>query len=143
MHTLSVFIVLGISADNMFVIYDAWRQSEKVNPKILDTLEKRLAYTWKRAVRAIIVTSSTTAVAFAANIFSPAMPIKAFGVFAASIIFLNFILVITIFPAAIIFNERLCKNRICCCFCCCNPTEPLNEQPLPEISQVQDQINEA
>lgn len=110
MHTLSVFIVLGVSADNMFVIYDAWRQSEKVNTRILDSLEKRMAYTWRRAVRAIIVTASTTAVAFGANIFSPAMPIQAFGVFAATIIFLNFILVITIFPAAIILNEKMCKN---------------------------------
>jgi len=25
MHTLTVFIVLGISADNIFVLFDAWR----------------------------------------------------------------------------------------------------------------------
>jgi predicted RND superfamily exporter protein len=113
MHTLTVFIVLGISADNIFVLFDAWRQSEKLNPKIMDTKTKRLAYTWRRAVRAITVTASTTAVAFAANIFSPLMPIAAFGIFAGTIIPLNFVLIITIFPAAIIIYDEKLKNKKC------------------------------
>jgi protein dispatched 1 len=117
MHTLTVFIVLGISADNIFVLFDAWRQSEKLNPRIMDTKAKRMAYTWRRAVRAITVTASTTAVAFAANIFSPLMPIAAFGIFAGAIIPMNFILIILIFPAAIIFFDENIKNRKCCgCF---------------------------
>jgi predicted RND superfamily exporter protein len=73
-----------------------------------------MAYTWKRAVRAITVTASTTAVAFAANIFSPLMPIAAFGIYAGTIIPLNFVLIITIFPAAIIFHDNRLKNKKCC-----------------------------
>ena len=114
MHTLTVFIVLGISADNIFVLFDAWRQSEKINPRIMDTKSKRMAYTWRRAVRAITVTASTTAVAFAANIFSPLMPIAAFGIFAGAIIPMNFILIILIFPAAIIFFDENLKHKKCC-----------------------------
>ena len=65
-----IYIVLGIAADDIFVFFDAWKQSEHVDPEILDTKEKRLAYSWRRAVKAMAVTSSTTAVAFFANAFS-------------------------------------------------------------------------
>lgn len=75
-----------------------------------------MAYTWKRAVRAITVTASTTAVAFAANIFSPLMPIAAFGIYAGTIIPLNFVLIITIFPAAIIYYEDNLHHTKCCGF---------------------------
>lgn len=47
---------------------------------------KRMSYAWRRAVRAIAITSGTTAVAFLANVLSPQMPIKSFGIYAAIII---------------------------------------------------------
>ena len=55
----------------------------------------------------MLVTSSTTSVAFLANAFSPLMPIKAFGIFAGIIIPLNFLLVIFIFPSAVIMQENI------------------------------------
>ena len=113
LHTLTVFIVLGVAADNIFVFFDAWRQSETVNPAILNTRSRRMAYAWRRAVRAIAVTSSTTSVAFMANVFSPLMPIKSFGVFAGLIIPVNYIMMIFIFPPAVIFYENKLKNASC------------------------------
>lgn len=78
----------------------------------------RMSYAWKRAVRAIAVTSSTTAVAFLANAFSPLMPIKSFGIYAAIIIPSNYLLVIMLFPSAIIFYDKhFDKYVFCCCFC--------------------------
>lgn len=62
----------------------------------------------------MMVTSSTTAGAFYANIFSNMMPIKAFGIFAGTLIPINFLLVITIFPAAVIFYENNIKYKSCC-----------------------------
>ena len=64
-----------------------------------------MAYAWRRSVRAMAVTSSTTSVAFIANIFSPMMPIKAFGIFAGVIIPVNYLLVIVVLPPATIFFE--------------------------------------
>lgn len=69
-----IFIVLGIAADDIFVFIDAWRQSAAI-VLFKGNLHMRMSYTFKRAVRAISVTSSTTAVAFLANAFSPLMPI--------------------------------------------------------------------
>ena len=51
------------------------------------------------------VTSSTTAAAFLANVFSPIMPIKSFGIFSGVIVPANFLLVVFIFPSATIIYE--------------------------------------
>ena len=101
-----IYIVLGIAADDIFVFFDAWKQSEHVDPEILDTKEKRLAYSWRRAVKAMAVTSSTTAVAFFANAFSPLLNIAAFGIFAGIIVPINYFLVVMIFPPAVIIYEK-------------------------------------
>lgn len=74
-----------------------------------------MAYSWRRAVRAMAVTSSTTSVAFMANYFSPLMPIKAFGVFAGIIIPVNYALVVFVFPPATIFYENQIENTGWCC----------------------------
>ena len=58
-----------------------------------------MAYAFKRSFRAITVTSSTTAVAFAANAFSSIKPIQAFGIFAAIIIPVNFFILILMMPS--------------------------------------------
>ena len=60
------------------------------------------------------VTSSTTSVAFYANFFSPLMPIKAFGIFAGTIIPVNYCLVVMIFPPATIFYERYFEDSGYC-----------------------------
>lgn len=70
LHYLVVFIVLGIAADDIFVFIDAWRQSECIEVFKGDKLQ-RMTYAWKRAVRAIAITSGTTTVAFLANVMSP------------------------------------------------------------------------
>ena len=74
-----------------------------------------MAYTFRRAARAIAMTSSTTCAAFLANTLSPLMPIKSFGVYAGLIVPINYILVISFFPAAIIILESHLKD---CCTCC-------------------------
>ena len=58
-----------------------------------------MAYSFKRAAKAIAVTASTTSIAFAANASSPIVPIKAFGLQAAVIIPVNYILVIMCMPS--------------------------------------------
>ena len=124
LHVLAVFIVLGIAADDVFVFIDAWRQSEKVSYEIMQGDNKRrMAYTFRRAARAMSVTSSTTMAAFFANIFSTVMPIKSFGIYAGVIIPLNFVFVVLFFPSAVILYERCCAGKCCCCCnlcpCCC------------------------
>ena len=58
----------------------------------------------------MLVTSSTTAFAFLSSVFSKLVPIRSFGIFAAIIIPMNFILVITLYPAFIIIEEKNIKK---------------------------------
>lgn len=97
-----IFIILGIAADDVFVFIDAWRQSANI-PLFKGDKYKRMAYTFRRASRAMLVTSSTTAAAFLANVFSPVMPVKAFGVFAGVLVPMNFFLTVMIMPSAVTF----------------------------------------
>lgn len=97
LNQLTIFIVLGIAADDIFVFCDAWRQTDHI-PLIAADESRKLAYAYKRSFRAIAVTSSTTAVAFLANALSDLRPIRAFGIFAAILIPVNFLIVIFMMP---------------------------------------------
>jgi predicted RND superfamily exporter protein len=81
--------------------------------------KKRMAYSFRRGVRAMSVTSSTTAVAFFANAFSTIMPIRAFGIFSGVLIPINFFLVVMIMPPAVIYYETVIKKKFTRCFGCC------------------------
>jgi predicted RND superfamily exporter protein len=76
--------------------------------------KRRMAYAFRRGVRAMTVTSSTTAVAFFANVFSPIMPIRAFGIFSGVLIPVNFFLVVMIMPPAVIYYENKMEGKFCC-----------------------------
>ena len=65
-----------------------------------------MAYTFRRSRNAIFMTSSTTSVAFFGNAFSKMMPIRAFGIFAGTIVPVNFVLVILFMPPALIYYEN-------------------------------------
>ena len=118
---LSIFIVLGIAADDVFVFCDAWRQSTQ-HKEIANDENLRMAYTFKRAFKAILVTSSTTCVAFLANGLSEVVPIRAFGIFAAIIIPVNFILIILMMPSIQLIHDRYFAKwfsyKKICCICC-------------------------
>jgi len=115
LHQLVIFIVLGIAADDVFVFVDAWRQSAHY-PEELPNTYARMHYAWKRAAKAMLVTSGTTSFAFLANAFSSLMPIQTFGIYAALIIPVNYVLVITYYSALLIVWERNLKHCCTCCF---------------------------
>ena len=89
---------------------DGWNQSINQYKNTAD----RLDVTFKRAVYAMGATSSTTCVAFMATAVSPIMPIASFGIYAALGVFLNYVLVITLFPCVLmIWHYKLygcCKR---------------------------------
>ena len=121
LNQMTIFIVLGIAADDIFVFCDAWRHSANIALLQGGTdLHKRMAYSWRRSFGAILVTSSTTAIAFLANAGSEIRPIRAFGIFAAIIIPVNFCIVIIVMPAAQIIHDRyllpcgFCFHKLCC-----------------------------
>lgn len=62
-HNVIMFLLLGVSGNNSFVMFDAWKQSATV-PEYEGIIRKRIAYAWKRAASTLLVTSSCTIVCF-------------------------------------------------------------------------------
>jgi predicted RND superfamily exporter protein len=77
-----------------------------------------MAYTFRRAYKAILATSSTTAAAFLSNGFSTLMPVSAFGYFAFVIVPVNYVLIVFYFPAFLIHYENWAKGWEASCNSC-------------------------
>ena len=105
LHILAIFIVIGVAADDVFVFTDAWYAAGRLN-KLKGDKEKQMAYAWRKAATAILITSLTTAIAFMATAFSVIMPIASFGIFSAVVVPVNFILVVLVYPPMLIIKER-------------------------------------
>eukprot|EP00468_Gymnochlora_sp_CCMP2014_P000747 CAMPEP_0167740656 /NCGR_PEP_ID=MMETSP0110_2-20121227/407_1 /TAXON_ID=629695 /ORGANISM="Gymnochlora sp., Strain CCMP2014" /LENGTH=1038 /DNA_ID=CAMNT_0007624591 /DNA_START=145 /DNA_END=3262 /DNA_ORIENTATION=+ len=122
-HILVIFLVLGVGADDVFVMYDGWRfsaqaveikelEKQKVSEEVL--LEKRMEIAFTSTIGAIWTTSFTTIVSFLATAISPIMPIATFGILAATAILLNFLLVISLIPAILVtYHFWFVKGRFC------------------------------
>jgi hypothetical protein len=108
---LSVFVVLGVGADDVFVFFDAFKQSAYEHTAVSGTTLTRVTYAATRASKAIFVTSLTTAVAFAATALSDVMPIAAFGALSAIMIFVLFALNVLFFPPALVIYDRWLMNQ--------------------------------
>jgi len=67
--------------------------------------KRRLAYSFRRGSRAMTITSATTAAAFYANLISPIMPIRAFGIFAITVVPFCFLITIFVQPLVYIVYE--------------------------------------
>ena len=122
LNRVVIFVVIGMAAANVFIFCDAWCQSAHI--KIMeDSQHRRMAYSFKRAAKAIAVASSTTSVAFAVNALSPLVPFRAFGINAAIIILVNCVLTIMLIPPLQIIYENHIRGRcaLCCLKCCGKP----------------------
>ncbi|ELT92141.1 hypothetical protein CAPTEDRAFT_215001 [Capitella teleta] len=65
------------------------------------------------AIRSVLITSLTTAAAFATNFASKIVVIRCFGIFGMSCILVNFVLMMTWIPAFVVCRELFDHN---CCF---------------------------
>eukprot|EP01062_Namystynia_karyoxenos_P028229 TRINITY_DN21427_c0_g1_i1.p1 TRINITY_DN21427_c0_g1~~TRINITY_DN21427_c0_g1_i1.p1 ORF type:complete len:1283 (+),score=341.56 TRINITY_DN21427_c0_g1_i1:123-3851(+) len=130
-NVLTIFIILGIGADDIFVMLDTWNQSELEIPSSGEDLsmlspeereEKvslrrltRMSWTWKRAARAMLVTSSTTMASFLCTGTSSFPGIQTFGVFAAMLVLCNYTAVILYYPTVVALHDAEFKDKRFCC----------------------------
>lgn len=106
-QALSIFICLGIGADDVFVYWDAFRQSAQRACSSGDSeLHERLMSSSTRASKAIFVTSLTTTGAFLATAWSSITPLAGFGILSATMIAVLFAMNIVMFPAALVIYAR-------------------------------------
>ncbi|XP_028396305.1 protein dispatched homolog 3-like [Dendronephthya gigantea] len=127
-HVLSVFIVLGIGADDVFVFMDSWKSTAHVT-----VLITRLSEVYSHAASAMFVTSFTTMVAFLSSSLSPLLAVSTFGTFSALLVAVNYLSVVLFLPCVVIIHELYLKTSNCCVasFPCTNSNrnEPNNCSP--------------
>eukprot|EP00750_Incisomonas_marina_P031230 INCI7785.2.p1 GENE.INCI7785.2~~INCI7785.2.p1 ORF type:complete len:1466 (+),score=281.45 INCI7785.2:324-4721(+) len=107
LNFLSVYVILAIGADDVFVMVDAWKQMGHLPPS------ERMAQAFQRASKAMLITSATTSAAFLATAFSPLLDVSTFGLYTACLVISNYISVITYYLGVIMFYHL--KIEYCCC----------------------------
>eukprot|EP00929_Paragymnodinium_shiwhaense_P037058 TRINITY_DN19809_c0_g1_i1.p1 TRINITY_DN19809_c0_g1~~TRINITY_DN19809_c0_g1_i1.p1 ORF type:complete len:1679 (-),score=364.81 TRINITY_DN19809_c0_g1_i1:165-5201(-) len=109
---LSLFLIIGLGSDVVFVYTDFWRDSKRYEKELSD----RLVWTYMRAGKASLATTATTALSFVANLASVLRPLREFGVFMGLCVMLAWLLVSLIYmPLCLLTEERLgcCSLRYC------------------------------
>ena len=126
----SLWIVTGVSADNIFVVYETWQQAARLRVDGQPvSLERRVQWTLLESARPLLIADSTTAFALFINCISPIPAIFQFGMCGGVLIFCNFALVMLHMPALLVLAERGRGRfgRACCHQLSCAstmPTEP-------------------
>ena len=125
LNVLCIFIVAAIGADDIFVFMDAYKQSAHKGKDILESLETRMSWVFRRSGNAMAITSATTCAAFLCTIASPIASTRSFGIFAALVILFDYVLVMTLFcTAVVIYHNRFEQPGFCCFTGCCSLIEP-------------------
>lgn len=112
MNLTALIILVGIGADDAFVLCDVWNYTKLDRPQA-DTSET-VSLTLQHAALSMFVTSFTTAAAFYANYVSNITAIRCFGVYAGTAILVNYVLMVTWLPAVIVLHERYLLNLFAC-----------------------------
>lgn len=122
LNVFLLFVLLGLGADGVFIVFDAWEQSfagvdywTEVHGEEV-AKQYRMSYVWRRSSRAMFACNGTTALAFLSVVPSPIMPMASFGILSALTILHNWLLDVTVVPCILaLWDERLRHNYLCCC----------------------------
>lgn len=112
MNLTALIILVGIGADDAFVLCDVWNHTKFDRPHA--ELAEAVGVTLQHAALSMFVTSFTTAAAFYANYVSNITAIRCFGVYAGTAILVNYILMVTWLPAVVVLHERYLPNVFPC-----------------------------
>ncbi|XP_045393022.1 protein dispatched homolog 1 isoform X1 [Lemur catta] len=112
MNLTALIILVGIGADDAFVLCDVWTYTKCDKPHAATS--EAVSVTLRHAALSMFVTSFTTAAAFYANYVSSITAIRCFGVYAGTAILVNYVLMVTWLPAAVVLHERYLLNIFSC-----------------------------
>ena len=117
LNFVSLFLIMGIGADDVFVFYDTFHQGKAVKGEE-SRISTRFKWAYKHAGGAMLVTTATTCGSFFANAVSEVAVVREFGVFMGFVVLFNYINVMTLFPAALLLNEYFMDR------CCAKDQDP-------------------
>merc|ERR1711968_304786 len=112
------FILIGIGVDDMFVLVNAYDNCAS------EDLEERMRETFSEAGVSITITSFTDFFAFALGATSTLPALENFCAYAALGILFDYILQISLFGSAMVYDAKrqAAGRKDCCGACCCKPT---------------------
>ena len=90
LNFIGVFVAAALGADDLFVAVDKFKNARIQNP--LGSTEDIAAVAFPDAASAMLLTTSTTAVAFFATCICPVPPILCFVVFCGLMIVFNYVM---------------------------------------------------
>jgi len=116
LQMLSMFIIMGIGADDIFVLLDCYEADRDFNfGPDRRPLKYDLSAAWRHAAKATLCTSITTFFSFLSNSRSPFPAIYTFGFWCCALIVVNFFSVHTFYLSVLsIYDKYFCHKRICC-----------------------------
>lgn len=118
------FILVGIGADNMFVIVGAFDRTDK-----RDKVEQRMYNSMYDAGTSITVTSLTDMAAFYLTSLNKLPALIWFGQYAGTAVLFIFIAHLTVFPAMLALDEhRILAGRRDIVPCCCSAALPSDSE---------------
>ncbi|XP_015464268.3 patched domain-containing protein 3 [Astyanax mexicanus] len=97
----SPFLILGIGIDDMFIMISCWQQTN-----VHDSVEDRLAATYKEAAISITITTLTDVLAFYLSFSSPFGSVQSFCLYAGTAILFCYLYNITFFGACLALNGK-------------------------------------
>ncbi len=103
----SLWVVIGVSADNIFVLTETWGQSAQLERDGAPArLAERLSWTVRQAGVPLFFANATTAASLFINCFSSLPAIFQFGLCGGVLLFVNMALGLTYLPALLVLQER-------------------------------------
>ena len=115
-HNLLSFLLIGIGADDMFVICNALDQTD-----FTQTIETRFKKAYSVAGPSITITSFTNAISFFVGSTTSLIALGSFCMYAAFSICMLFSTCLTLFSCILVWDTKRVHRRHgdCCRLCCC------------------------
>ncbi|CAE7207680.1 DISP1 [Symbiodinium sp. CCMP2456] len=117
LRRLVIYMILGIGADDVFILYDAWLQSAHADG-VSHSRTTRFCWAYRRSVGAMLVTTLTTCGSFFIGATSPLPLVQSFCIFAAVVVLVDYLFCISFFASAVLVYEDWMKGVGYCCSCC-------------------------
>ena len=111
LQVAGIFIILGIGADDVFILTDALKQLK--NSKTM-TREERFARAFSKSFTTMLTTSMTTSFAFGMTVVINVPTIRFMGVFAMTMVLVNFVLVCTLYLSCLVLWDKYVRHAKCC-----------------------------